>query len=174
MKKIFILFAAVGLVAFSSCEGPEGPPGQDGFDGASEVYQVKGVSFTDGNDYNPIIPLDPIISSSDMVLLYRQDGTDGGAPVWKLTPELYYLADGTLDFGYNYNFTVRDVSVYMDGFDLANVSTTFRLNQTFRIVIIPGYLTGTAKSVNKPDFSDYNAVIKKYNIDDSKIKSISL
>jgi len=174
MKKILTLFAVVGLIVFSSCEGPEGPPGQDGVNIEAEVYQVKGVSFTSDNGYNPIIPLNPAILPADMVLLYRQDGTDNGAPVWKLTPELYYLADGTFDFGYNYNFTVRDVSVYMDGFDLAGISTAFRLNQTFRIVIIPGYLTGTFKSANKSSFSDYNAVIKKYNIDDSNIKSIEL
>ncbi|MEZ0130050.1 hypothetical protein AB9T88_09955 [Flavobacterium sp. LBUM151] len=174
MKKIFILFAIVGLVAFSSCEGPEGPAGQDGVNVEAEVFQVKGVSFTETNDYNPIIPLDPVILSSDMVLVYRQSGVDNGVPVWKLTPELYYLDDGTFNFGYNYNFTVRDVSIYMDGFDLGNVVSTFRLNQTFRIVIIPGYPTGTAKSVNKSNFSDYNEVIKKYNIDDSKMKTIQL
>lgn len=173
MKKILTLFAVVGLIVFTSCEGPEGPPGQDGSIPA-EVYQVKGVNFTNDNDYNPIIPLSPAILPSDMVLVYRQDGTDGGTPVWKMTPELYYLPDGTLDFGYNSNFTVNDVSIYMDGNDLGSVLTSFRLNQTFRIVIIPGYLTGTAKSVNKADFSDYKKVIEKYNIDDTKIKTINL
>lgn len=172
MKKILTLFAVVGMMAFSSCEGPEGPPGQDGL--IAEVFQVRGVNFTSDNNYNPIIPLDPTIAASDMVLVYRQDGTDGGVPVWKITPELYYLPDGTLDFGYNSNFTLRDVSIYMDGNDLGSVLSTFRLNQTFRIVIIPGYLTGTAKSVNKPDFSDYNAVIAKYGIDDSKVKEVKV
>ena len=172
MKKILTLFAFVGLIAFTSCEGPEGPPGLPGPE--AEVYQVSGVSFTSANDYNPIIPLNPTILSADMVLLYRQSGTDNGAPVWKLTPELYYLTDGTLDFGYNYNFTLRDVSIYMDGFDLGNVLSTFRLNQTFRIVIIPGYLTGLGKSVNKSNFSDYNEVVKRYNINETKIKSIKL
>lgn len=174
MKKILTLFAVVGLIVFSSCEGPEGPEGPVGPPGEAEVFQVKGVSFTEANDYNPIIPLDPIILPSDMVLVYRQSGVANGAPVWKLTPELYYLDNGTFNFGYNYNFTVRDVSIYMDGFDLGNVLSTFRLNQTFRIVIIPGYPTGTAKSVNKSNFSDYNEVIKKYNIDDSKMKTIQL
>ncbi|GAA6767741.1 hypothetical protein AAFH68_36910 [Flavobacterium sp. CGRL1] len=175
MKKILTLFAVVGLIAFTSCEGPEGPPGPPGDNGLiAEVFQVKGVDFTSANDYNPIIPLNPTIAASDMVLVYRQDGTDGGVPVWKMTPELYYLPDGTLDFGYNSNFTLRDVSIYMDGNDLGSVLSTFRLNQTFRIVIIPGYLTGTAKSVNKPDFSDYKSVIAKYGIDESKIKELKV
>lgn len=179
MKKIMILLAVVGTVMFTSCEGPEGPPGYDGLDGQdgspAEVYQVSGVSFTAANDYNPIIPLVPAISTSEMVLVYRLAGNDNG-PVWKLTPELYYLEDGTFDFGYNYNFTINDVSIYMDGFDLGNVTNAFRLNQTFRIVIIPGYLSTAAKSVKsaQPDYSDYNAVIKKYNIDDSKVKTINL
>ncbi|AWK05066.1 hypothetical protein HYN56_12825 [Flavobacterium crocinum] len=172
MKKILTLFAVVGLIAFSSCEGPEGPPGEPG--PAAEVFQVKGVNFTSANDYNPIIDLNPSIFSSDMVLVYRQDGNAGGAPVWKMAPELYYLPNGSLDFGYNFNFTVNDVSIYMDGNDLESVLSGFRLNQTFRIVIIPGYLTGTAKSVNKPDFSDYHAVIAKYGIDDSKVKEVKV
>lgn len=175
MKKILTLFAVVGLFAFTGCEGPEGPPGQDGEPGPlAEVFQVKGVNFSDLNDYNPVIPFDPPIFGSDMVLVYRQDGTDAGVPVWKMAPELYYFPDGTLNFGYNFNFTVNDVSIYMDGNDLGSVSSTFRLNQTFRIVIIPGYLTGTAKSANKADFSDYKKVIAKYHIDESKIKSIKL
>jgi hypothetical protein len=171
MKRFITLLAVIGMFGFQGCEGPEGPPGQDGL--IAEVFQVKNVSFTFENDYNPVIPLSPAILPSEMVLLYRQDGIDNGAPVWKLTPELYYLQDGTFDFGYNYNFTVNDVSVYMDGFDLGNVSTALRLNQTFRIVIIPGYIT-TGKSINKPDYSDYKAVIAKYGIDDSKVKELIL
>ncbi|MGE8339999.1 hypothetical protein BSF41_25770 [Flavobacterium sp. ACN2] len=175
MKKILTLFAVIGLIAFSSCEGPEGPPGPEGIPGPeAEVFQVKGVNFTSSNDYNPIIPLDPNIFASDMVLVYRKAGVDNGADVWKLAPELYYFNDGTFDFGFNYNFTLRDVSIYMDGGDLGGVLDSFRLNQTFRIVIIPGYLSGTAKSVNKPDYSDYKAVIEKYGIDDSKVKEIKL
>lgn len=171
MKKILTLFAIVGLVAFSSCEGPEGPPGQDGGIPA-EVYEVSNVNFTAANDYNPIIPLNPAIFDSDMVVLYRLAGVENGQDVWKMTPELYYFANGTFNFGYNFNFTKNDVSIYLDGNDLASVATTFRTNQIFRIVIIPGYFSN--KSVNKPDFSDYNAVIKKYNIDDSNLKKIKL
>ncbi|QOG01878.1 hypothetical protein [Flavobacterium sp. MDT1-60] len=171
MKKILTLFAVVGLIAFSSCEGPEGPPGQDGSIPA-EVYEVSNVNFTAANDYNPIIPLNPAIFDSDMVVLYRLAGVENGQDVWKMTPELYYFANGTFNFGYNFNFTKNDVSIYLDGNDLASVQTSFRTNQIFRIVIIPGYFSN--KSVNKPDFSDYNAVIKKYNIDDSNLKKIKL
>ena len=79
MKKILTLFAVIGLIAFSSCEGPEGPPGPEGLPGPeAEVFQVKGVNFTLSNNYNPIIPLDPNIFASDMVLVYRKAGVDNG------------------------------------------------------------------------------------------------
>lgn len=168
MKKILTLFVVVGLFTFSGCTN-------DDHDTISEVYEVSNVNFTAANDYNPIIRLNPAILPSDMVVLYRLAGVDNGQDVWKMTPELYYLPNGTLDFGYNFNFTRNDVSVYMDGNNLGDVLGTYRLNQIFRIVIIPGFVTnGTAKSVNKADFSDYNAVIAKYNIDDTNIKRIKL
>jgi hypothetical protein len=169
MKKILTLFAVVGLMAFSSCSNNDDVDN----DTISEVYEVSNVNFTAANDYNPLIPLNPAIFSSDMVLLYRLSGVDNGEDVWKLTPETYFFSDGTLNFGYNYNFTRNDVSVYLDGNSLATVPNEFRLNQVFRIVIIPGFVT-TGKSVNKPDYSDYNAVIKQYNIDDSNLKKITL
>ncbi|PBJ12248.1 hypothetical protein [Flavobacterium sp. ACN6] len=174
MKKILTLFAVVGLIAFSSCEGPEGPMGPPGEDGViAEVYEVTNVNFNSANNYNPVIALNPAIFESDMVLVYRLAEVNNGNDVWKLAPENYFLADGTLDFGFDYDFTKNDVSVYMIGNDLAGVANSFRLNQVLRIVIIPGYVT-TGKSVNKADYSNYNEVIKKYNIDDSNIKKIKL
>ena len=171
MKKILTLFAVVGLIAFSSCEGPEGPPGQDGL--IAEVFEVTNVSFTNANDYSTLVDLNPAIFNSDVILLYRKTVASNGENVWKLIPETYYFDDGTLNFAYNYNFTSNDISIYMDGYDLGGVTSNYRLNQTFRVVIVPGYFSNTAKSVNKEDYSDYNAVIKKYNIDDSNVKKLN-
>ncbi len=172
MRKIVTLFAVIGLMAFSSCSNNDDDVDNDTI---SEVYEVSNVNFTSTNQYNPVIPLNPAIFESDMVLVYRLAGTDGGRDVWKLIPENYYLADGTLDFGFDYDFTISDVSIYMVGRDLGGVVNSFRLNQIFRIVIIPGFVTtGTAKSVNKADFSDYNEVIKRYNINGGNIKKIIL
>jgi hypothetical protein len=168
MKKILTLFAVVGLLTLSGCSNDEDN------DTISSVYEFSNVNFTAENDYNPIISF-PTILPSDMVVLYRLAGTDKGEDVWKMTPELYYFANGTLNFGYNFNFTRFDVSIYMDGEDLANVLTSFRTNQIFRVVIIPGFLANaTAKSTKKEDFSDYKAVIAKYNIDDTNIKRVKL
>jgi hypothetical protein len=169
MKKILTLFAVVGLFAFTGCSDNN----NEDHDTISEVYEVSNVNFTAANGYNPMISLNPAIYQSDMVLLYRLAGVDGGKDVWKLTPETYFFSNGTLNFAYNYNFTVNDVSIYLDGNSLASVPSEYRLNQIFRIVIVPGYVT-TGKSANKPDYSDYNAVIAKYGIDDSNIKKIKL
>ena len=38
-------------------------------------------------------------------------------------------------------------------------------NQTFRIVLIPA---DPAKNANKPDYNDYNAVVKYYNLKEPK------
>ena len=56
----------------------------------------------------------------------------------------------------------------MHGNDLGTVSNNFRINQVFRIVIVPGFFGKSAS--NTVDLNDYNAVIKAYNIDDSKVK----
>jgi hypothetical protein len=44
-------------------------------------------------------------------------------------------------------------------------------NQTFRIVIIPGFLSN--KGTKSVDTSDYNAVINYYGINDKKIKLLN-
>jgi hypothetical protein len=100
-----------------------------------------------------------------MVLVYRLSGTFQGEDVWKLQPETYYFGDGTLDFEYNFDFTRYDVNVYMNGFDLASITSEYRLNQIFRVVIVPGYF-GNKSSM---DYSDYNAVVKTLKIDEAQV-----
>jgi hypothetical protein len=43
--------------------------------------------------------------------------------------ETYYFNNGTLDFGYRFDYTNRDVDIYMVGNDLQSVSQNYRLNQ---------------------------------------------
>ncbi|WP_281635776.1 hypothetical protein [Flavobacterium marginilacus] len=174
MKKIITLLAVIGMFGFQGCEGPEGPPGEPGPD--SEVFEVSKINFSSTNGYAPMILLSPAIKKSQMVLVYRLSGsTDGGEDIWKSLPETYYLNDGRRDFGFKFDFSINDVSIFMEGNDLGSVLPSFRLNQIFRIVIIPGYLTyPTSKTTNKKvDYSDYNAVIKAYGIDDRNVKKLN-
>ncbi|MES2544018.1 MAG: hypothetical protein V4548_03975 [Bacteroidota bacterium] len=166
MKKIFLLIGMVSLFGLQSCsgpEGPEGPPGSDGTNVEAEVYEITDVDFLSNGNFSIVADLPHTILSSDMVLVYRLSDVFNGADVWRLEPETFYFADGTLDFRYNFDFTRTDVSIYLEGNDLGTVPEEFRLNQVFRIVIIPGYFSNK-KAV---DLKDYNAVIKAYNLNDS-------
>jgi hypothetical protein len=175
MKKIITLLAVVAMFGFQGCEGPEGPPGQDGQKGdpgyVNEVFETT-ITFASGNNYEKIFALNPKIHSGDNLLIYELVNKNDGIDTWALLPQVYYFTGGTAQ--YNYNFSYDQFSIFIDAsFSFSQLPTTFTSNKRFRIVIIPGYLSSTGKSA-KPDYSDYNAVIKKYNIDDSKIKTINL
>ena len=169
MKKILSLFAIVGLMAFSSCSDD----GDDiDNDTISEVIEVNNYNFTSTNSYRIRYDLTPEIYPGDMVLVYRLVAVEDGVKVWNALPESAYDSNGAFDFSYNFEFSRYDVDIFMLGYDLNSVVTNLRLNQTFRIVIIPGVgnnLT-SKKSIN---LNDYNAVIKAYNIDDSNVKVIN-
>jgi hypothetical protein len=76
-------------------------------------------------------------------------------------PETYYFGDGTLDFGYDFDFTKYDVNLFMHGFDLAGVSSNYRINQVFRIVIVPGYF-GKHSLQSTKKYADYQKVIHDF------------
>lgn len=173
MKKILTLFAVVGLMAFSSCEGPEGPPGQDGQDGlpgnVNEIFEVT-FSFTSVNNYGNTFDLNPVIAKTDNLLVYELVNTNDNIDTWALLPQIYYFPAGTAQ--YNFSFSFDQFSIFIDSsFAKNQLPASFTANKTFRVVIIPGAVF--SKSVNKVDYSDYNAVIKKYNIDDSNVKQLN-
>ena len=85
-----------------------------------------------------------------------------------LLPEDHFYNDGSFDFGYEYDYSLRDVTVYLVGANLNTVPTSFRLNQLLRVVIVPGSF---AKQVNKKDYFD---VVSKLNLKESDIQKITL
>lgn len=168
MKKITLILAFIGMITLQGCTVNEEPQNTIDNDTISEVFEYTNVDFLP-NSYTVVLDYPHDIYASDMVLVYRLSGVFQGEDVWKLQPESFFFGDGTLDFQYNFNFTRFDAEVYMEGFDLASVSPEFRLNQVFRVVIVPGFFGNKGTSV---DYSDYNAVIKAFNIDETKIKKI--
>jgi len=173
MKKIFILFAAVGLVAFSSCTGDEGPQGPEGIPGpTNEVFEIFNEDFGYNADdgFNISGDFNPAITDASTVLIYRLIGTiNADTPIWQLIPRTVYLTNNR-ELDYDFDFSRVDFKIYARGnYDL-ETTPEYIDDQTFRVVIVPG--TFTDKSVNKPDYSDYYAVIKKYNIDDSNVKRL--
>ena len=173
MKRIFLLLAVVGTAILSSCEGDQGPQGPAGTNVESEVFELRNVDFTFDNAEGYIIRdvLDPQILLADNILIYRMAGTiDSNTPIWQLIPRTLFLQDGN-EVDYDYDFSRIDFTIYAGGtFDLA-LTPEFIDNQTFRIVIIPGFLSN--KGTKSVDTNDYNAVIDYYGINDEKIKLLN-
>lgn len=159
MKKISLILAFIGMISLQGCSTSEDT------DTISEVFEYTNVNFLP-NDYTVTLVYPHSIYTSDMVLVYRLSGSFGGNDVWKLLPETYFFDDGTLDLRYDFDFTINDAEVKIEGFDLAGVSNAFKLNQILRVVTIPGY---QANKNSKVDFKDYKAVVKAYHINENKI-----
>jgi hypothetical protein len=167
MKKITLVLAFIGMITLQSCSVNENDGNAIDNDTIAEVFEYTNVNFFP-NDYSVVLQYPHSILSSDMVLVYRLSGSFQGEDIWKPLPETYYFEDGTLDLRYDFDFTRFDAQVYMEGFDLAGVSSTFRLNQIFRVVVIPAYF-GKDSKIN---LNDYNAVVKAFNIDESKVVKV--
>lgn len=180
MKKILTLFAVVGLMAFSSCTGSDGPAGEPGQDGiGAQAFEIKNINLgrVADNEYNLKSTFQFEVGGNlfddETVLVYRLTGTvNPTTPVWQLIPRTIYLDNGN-ELDYDFDFSKVDFIITARGtYNLLN-TPQYIDNQTFRIVIIPAAFSTTGKSVNKADYSDYNAVIKQFNIDDSNIKRIN-
>jgi hypothetical protein len=163
MKKIFVLLALVGIFSLESCTINEVNPTLDN-DTISVVFENDiPYNFNSINNYKINFSLPYTIYSSDMVLVYRLTGTVNGNDLWEFLPETHYFADGTRDFGYNFDFTRNDVQIYLEGNNLSSLNSTYRLGQTFRFVIIP------AELLYAVDMNNYSAVIKSLNFKESQI-----
>lgn len=165
MKRLFLLLAIVATTILSSCEGPQGPAGTNI---KSEVFELRNVNFAynsiDG--FNIYRTLTPNIYDSDVILVYRlTDLIDPATPVWKLVPNAVYAPLGEVN--YDFDFSKEDYKIYVSATYDLNTTPAYLDNQTFRIVVIPGYFSGKKAQVDK---SDYNAVIKYYNINESNMK----
>lgn len=168
MKRITLLFVFIGMITLQSCTVNEVKDEYDS-DTISKVFEYSNVNLTNSNGYSRVLNFPFAIYSSDMVLVYRLTGVDAGKDVWKLLPETYYYDDGTLDFGYKNDFTRVNAVVELFGYDLPGLNPDFRLNQVFRVVVIPGSFAGKSAAV---DFKDYEAVAKKYQLDKANVIKI--
>jgi hypothetical protein len=167
MKKILTLFAVVGLIVFSSCEGDQGPPGRDAL--MPEAFEVKNVNLTKvtTSNYKFSANFSSLLFDDETVLIYRKtDQTNSGAPVWQLIPKTTNFDNG--DFAdYFFDFSKEDfVITVIASFDLATEPSLIN-NQTFRVVIIP---SDFATSVNKNNYLD---VMKTLKLNESEIKKIN-
>ncbi len=168
MKKITLFFAIIGMIMLNACQRNEiiQEPQQDD-DTIAEVFELKGVNFVlNAGQYEIYRVLNPVIFASDNILIYRLAGTiNPTTPIWQLIPRTLFLPEGQLD--YDFDFSKQDFTIYANGdYNLA-LTPNYLNNQTFRIVIIPGFFSG--RMATAEDFSDYHAVLKRYNISDKKV-----
>ncbi|MGG5208787.1 hypothetical protein ACQWU4_07545 [Chryseobacterium sp. MIQD13] len=177
MKKIllFLFLGAVGFTAYSCDNNDDVVQGQD-YDTISQMKDITGTFSSNGN-YTISQGLN--IPSTDVVLVYRLVAGN----VWQQIPKSVYLPNVANKptnrvFDYNFVFNSQNVEIRIDdeNFNLPTDLTseeigTYLNNQTFRIVLVPASSTGIggAKKASV-DYSDYNAVVKYYNLDESKVQ----
>lgn len=159
---------ATGMLFLNGCTGPEGPRGPQGNPGTSiisEVFEITG-SFSSNNDYSIGVTLNPVIYSSDVVLVYELSGSHNGNDVWTPLPIVYYFGSG--DLRYFFDFSRYDIQIYLDtNLNPANLPDHFRINKTFRVVIVPGYF-----STLGVDMNDLDAVMQKLALTDDSFISL--
>lgn len=166
-KKLLLFVAFIGITALSSCEGPEGPRGPAGPE--AQVIELLNVNFGFSNDFGynifytwnqfGLAPYD-----SDSVVMYRLSGTiDSQTPIWQPIPRTLFLPQG--EFDYDFDFSPVDFTIYVGGDYDISTTPQYLNNQTFRIVIIPGYFENRMNI----DLNDYNAVVEAYGIKESDV-----
>lgn len=167
MKKLTLILAFIGMIGLTTACSNEDDIDNDTI---AEAFELRNIDFIENNPQNYSIyrTLDPQIFASDVILIYRLVGTiDSSTPIWQQIPRTEYLPEGELD--YDFDFSKEDFTIYARStYDALGLTPSFVTNETFRIVIVPAFLSN--KGASQVDFSDYNAVIKAYNIDESKIK----
>ncbi|MCO6146622.1 hypothetical protein [Flavobacterium sp. NRK1] len=163
MKKIFLLLSIVGVFGLTGCSNDDDVD----YDTYPEIFEVDNVNFTQSGDYQILVPLNPKILSTDVVLVYRLSGAnDLGNDIWEPIPTSYDLPEGSLK--YFFDFSQDDVVIYLDADFDPILRQDFSLNQIFRIVLVPGYV---AENLDNNDFDTVMSAIKEAN-GSTEIKTI--
>ena len=157
MKRL--LSFIITLCLFSGCTTEEIVQVQENFFSGQSFERTVNFTSTNGYFTGLEIPLNINLLESDMILVYRLAGIDSdGFDIWRPLPEIVYTENGN-EFQYNFdhNFDFVDLYLYAPpSFDLGLLSEIDRLEQTFRIVILPiDFVNSSNLNIN-----DYNAVME--------------
>ena len=170
MKKITLVLAFIGMIALSGCTVNEVVERDiNDNDTVSEVFELRNVNFVQINPgfYEIYRSLNPNILSSDQILIYRMSGTvNPSTPIWQLIPRTFYFNNNEyIDF--DFDFSRVDFTITASGnFTLNNITSPYLTDETFRIVIIPGYFSG------RIDYSNYDEVMNFIGKTESDVKVI--
>lgn len=185
MKRFNFLLIIPMLLVLAACNnddgliGPEGPPGPQGNTGPQGPQGVPGESgflfeYTDidfvAPEYEVLLelPQDFDVYNEDKALVYllwdvvQINGED--VDVWRPLPQTIFLDNGM--FQYNFDFTMFDVRLFMDGnFDLSTLQDGDLLNQVVRVVVVPAQFWESGRM----DFSNYHEVAETLGIPELKV-----
>lgn len=118
---------------------------------------------------------DKAIPSSDRVLVFMWNGTSNGSDVWSPVPNTTYVDDPAVINGrkiyYSYAFSVKEVQFYAKANYDISTTQNYLKNQRFSILVVPANSMNASASVNE---ANYQEVIRKYNLDSSKIINIAV
>lgn len=183
------------LMLAIACEGPEGPIGPEGTPGAQgpqgpqgppgtaqkgQVLDIGGWSFTEENEYFLGITFEDYeveVLESDIVLVFRlhtayEDENGNGVPVWRALPQVVMFEEGILQ--YDYIFSFEFLGIFLDTeFDIAELGEGWTTDQAFRIVVVPGEAVNARTTGAAVDHSNYEEVIRHYNISDKRVQKYS-
>lgn len=175
MKNIFIPFLLLIGLMIQACEGPigrEGPMGPQGPPGVTveaDVFEIEG-TFAAQTDWRVEVIFGDFVQADigeDKILVYHL-WEEGNIDIWRMLPQTIFMEQGI--FQYNYDFTFEDLIIFLEGnFDLNTLEPIWTNNQIFRVVVIPTRLLN-----QRMDYSNYEEVIKYYNLDDTDIPRITV
>jgi len=161
MKKIFLFLAVASTAFFTSCNNDDDINNSyvDN-DTYAESFDVN-VNLTLDNTgrYSVLVPLNPPIFNSDVVLVYRRMIDNDGFTVWQPIPNTIFLG-GTDEVNYDFNFRSNDVSIIADGTINLAANPQFTLNQTFRVVLVPAFV---AQNVDTDNIDAVMSAVHEYN-----------
>jgi hypothetical protein len=159
MKKILILFSAIGMLSLTGCNNDDDVMVDNtAIVPLNESFIIGSITFTNSEStyrYN----LNPAIDNADTVLMYRKTSRQGEQDSWEPIPVNYKFDDGA-ELDYNFAFSSTNISIFLDAdFDLAS-EPGFSSGQIFKVVILRNY----DNSANKINLRDYNAVVRAFNV----------
>ncbi|WP_162052615.1 hypothetical protein [Pontibacter pamirensis] len=176
-----------GPAGTAGAQGPAGPQGQPGESGAARVldFSVNFEADDDGNystgiSFAETENFDLTILDSDVVLVYALAGAiddpedpENSIIFWSPLPQTYNLEGGGTAT-YNYAYSRLFLLLFLQsGANLADFPGLTD-DQVFRLVVVPGDLLNGRKAKPAVDLTNYEEVIKYYNIDDSVVRKIKI
>ena len=164
MKKLTFVLSILVFGFLSCCTTNEVVQAPQVQNSESLVFEISNTNFQTSNNFSRLFIFPRAILASDHVVVYRLSGTTAqNQDVWSILPQQFFLANGAFDFGYNFDFTKFDVEVFLQGNNLGTLNSNFRLNQVFRIVVIPGQFG------NKMNTTNIKEVMKLVNVSESDV-----